>query len=151
MVIRYIAALWQWFGRQGYPCLFRLLTGLYCPGCGGTRALKCLLQGKVLTSLYYNPLIVYMAVVGAVETGLWAADRLRETEGGAGKEAAGKGGEGRGETRGSFGGGGRDRDGADGRKRRPYEKEIYVGIGIVALNWAVKNWVLVVRGTLMIP
>lgn len=92
-----------------------------------------------------------MAVVGAVETGLWAADRLRETEGGAGKEAAGKGGEGRGETRGSFGGGGRDRDGADGRKRRPYEKEIYVGIGIVALNWAVKNWVLVVRGTLMIP
>lgn len=91
MVIRYIAALWQWFGRQGYPCLFRLLTGLYCPGCGGTRALKCLLQGKVLTSLYYNPLIVYMAVVGAVETGLWAADRLRETEGGAGKEAAGKG------------------------------------------------------------
>ena len=95
--------------------------------------MKCLLQGKVLTSLYYNPLIVYMAVVGAVETGLWAADR--------------------GETRGSFGGGGRnrDRDGADGRKRRPYEKEIYVGIGIVALNWAVKNWVLVVRGTLMIP
>lgn len=113
--------------------------------------MKYLLQGKVLTSLYYNPLVVYMAAVGAVETGLWAADRLRRAEGRAGKGASGEGGEGRDRIRGSFGGGGRIGDRAGGRKRRPYEKEIYVGVGIAALNWAVKNWALVATGTLMIP
>ncbi|MBQ2106068.1 MAG: DUF2752 domain-containing protein, partial [Lachnospiraceae bacterium] len=27
------------------PCVVQELTGLYCPGCGGTRALKALLKG----------------------------------------------------------------------------------------------------------
>lgn len=134
MIIRYIAALWRWFGRQGYPCLFRLLTGFYCPGCGGTRALKYLLQGQVFKSLYYHPLILYMAIVGAVEGSLWAADKMR---------GQGSGDAGRNQGRGMEG----DRD----RKRRPYEKEIYVGLGIIAVNWAVKNWVLAVMGIPMIP
>ena len=29
------------------PCIFHKLTGLYCPGCGGTRAVYWLLKGNV--------------------------------------------------------------------------------------------------------
>lgn len=46
------------------PCAFHFLTGFYCPGCGGTRAVTTLLQGKVMQSLYYHPLVVYTAVIG---------------------------------------------------------------------------------------
>mgnify|MGYP001135663182 CR=1 FL=1 len=41
------------------PCLFRLLTGFYCPGCGGTRALWALLSGHPLLSFLYHPLVPY--------------------------------------------------------------------------------------------
>ena len=43
------------------PCLFRLLTGLYCPGCGGTRAVKALLRGHIVQSFMYHPLVPYLA------------------------------------------------------------------------------------------
>lgn len=39
-------------------CFFRTRFQLYCPGCGGTRALVALLQGDLLRSLQYNPLTV---------------------------------------------------------------------------------------------
>lgn len=42
------------------PCMLNRLTGLYCPGCGGTRALRYLLCGRILTSLYYNPVVAYV-------------------------------------------------------------------------------------------
>ncbi|MDE6636406.1 MAG: DUF2752 domain-containing protein [Lachnospiraceae bacterium] len=42
------------------PCTLNHLTGLYCPGCGGTRALRYLLCGRILTSLYYNPIVAYV-------------------------------------------------------------------------------------------
>lgn len=41
------------------PCLFHLLTGLYCPGCGGTRAVKYLLQGQWALSFRCHPLVLY--------------------------------------------------------------------------------------------
>lgn len=44
------------------PCLFHKFTGLYCPGCGGTRAFFALISGHVLMSLYYHPLVVYTAL-----------------------------------------------------------------------------------------
>lgn len=43
------------------PCLFRLLTGFYCPGCYGTRALRMLLQGRGIISFIYHPALPYMA------------------------------------------------------------------------------------------
>ena len=46
------------------PCMFHRVTGYYCPGCGGTRATYALLHGKIITSLYYHPIVVYGVVVG---------------------------------------------------------------------------------------
>lgn len=44
-------------------CVLLRLTGLYCPGCGGTRAFLLLLQGRFLASVYYHPVVFYGAVV----------------------------------------------------------------------------------------
>lgn len=41
------------------PCLFHAVTGIYCPGCGGTRAVFALLEGKILLSALYHPLVFY--------------------------------------------------------------------------------------------
>ena len=45
------------------PCFFSTILGIYCPGCGGTRALTALLRGRLLLSLWYHPLIPYGAVI----------------------------------------------------------------------------------------
>ncbi len=46
-----------------WPCLFHLLTGYYCPGCGGTRAVQALLAGNLLRSFWYHPFVLYTTVV----------------------------------------------------------------------------------------
>ena len=46
------------------PCFFLMFFGLYCPGCGGTRAAMALAHGKIFTSLWYHPLVLYAAVIG---------------------------------------------------------------------------------------
>lgn len=61
--------------RQGAPCLFRLVTGLYCPGCGGTRALKAFLRGDLILSFLYHPLIVYAAAAAGAEILSWLLSR----------------------------------------------------------------------------
>lgn len=38
-------------------------AGLYCPACGGTRALTALLQLQPLKSLYYNPIVLVAALL----------------------------------------------------------------------------------------
>ncbi len=47
-------------GRTGFfpVCLFRLLTGYTCPGCGSTRAMHQLLHGHVLAAFMLNPLFL---------------------------------------------------------------------------------------------
>lgn len=39
-------------------CLFRMLTGWDCPGCGSSRALHSLLHLRIWEALAYNPLLV---------------------------------------------------------------------------------------------
>ena len=43
------------------PCLFHAMTGFYCPGCGGTRAVAALLRGDLVSSFCYHPLVLYGA------------------------------------------------------------------------------------------
>ena len=44
------------------PCLFYQISGYYCPGCGGTRAVKALCRGQFFRALWYHPLVPYLAV-----------------------------------------------------------------------------------------
>ncbi len=39
------------------PCMIREVTGLYCPGCGATRAVISLLKGQWYQAIRYNAII----------------------------------------------------------------------------------------------
>jgi uncharacterized protein DUF2752 len=47
-------------GKTGlFPvCIFRLLTGLQCPGCGSTRAAHQILHGHFVAAFMLNPLFL---------------------------------------------------------------------------------------------
>lgn len=45
-------------GSMSPGCTFRRLTGLECPGCGGTRALRALISGEPWAALRFNPFII---------------------------------------------------------------------------------------------
>jgi hypothetical protein len=67
-----------------YPqCLLYNTTGIYCAGCGATRALYALLHGRVLVALHDNalfvaalPLILYVA--GSYALQAWRAEAWPE-------------------------------------------------------------------------
>ncbi len=110
--------------RQGVPCLFHLLTGLYCPGCGGTRAVWYLLHGQILKSIQYHPLVVYAVLVVAIEFGSRCFTKITG-------RSAGK----------------TDRPAMHSElPMRRYQIEVLIGAGIVLINWIFKNYMLVFRG-----
>lgn len=41
-------------------CQLKEMFGIPCPGCGGTRAVICLLKGQIRRSLYYHAFAVYL-------------------------------------------------------------------------------------------
>ena len=71
-MLDFIRSVWE----RGIPCVFHLVTGAYCPGCGGTRAVKAFLRGDFADSFRYHPLIVYTAAVVALELITWGLSKL---------------------------------------------------------------------------
>ena len=55
--------LYAKLGLTKLKCGFHELTGFYCPGCGGTRAVLSLLKFRPIRSVLYHPLPVYVAAV----------------------------------------------------------------------------------------
>jgi hypothetical protein len=55
-----LAIVWRFDPAQWHLplCTFHCITGLYCPGCGATRATHELLHGRVLAALHDNALWV---------------------------------------------------------------------------------------------
>ena len=58
------------------PCLLNAYLGIYCPGCGGSRAVKELFTGNILASLYYHPLVPYAAGIYLFFMGSWTLSYL---------------------------------------------------------------------------
>ena len=55
-------------------CVLNRLTGFYCPGCGGTRALLCLIHGDIISSFIYHPAVLYFSVLFII---FYASQTLR--------------------------------------------------------------------------
>lgn len=97
-------------------CVFYTVTGYYCPGCGGTRAVAALLKGRIFTSLYYHPFVLYMAVYYAAYEGSHTLSIMTN------------------------------------RKVRGFRfcpLYFYVGIGLIIVQWAVKNYLRMKFGFLL--
>lgn len=61
VVLAGLAVLWTHTPGESRwlpPCLFHQLTGLFCPGCGLTRALHALAHGNLVRAWSMNPLTV---------------------------------------------------------------------------------------------
>ncbi len=56
-----VARLESMFG--GFYCLMHAVLHLYCPLCGGTRAVGALLHGQIVSAIIYNP---YVIIGGAI-------------------------------------------------------------------------------------
>ena len=95
------------------PCLFLAMTGLYCPGCGGTRAVWYLLHGHLCLSFRFHPLVPYTAMVLLMEAMTFFAAKVS----------------------------------GNGKLYLGHEKGfLYLAVGIVAVNFAVKNYLLIRYG-----
>lgn len=73
----YMGALYLYFaGPQNIriPCLFHLVTGLYCPGCGAGRACYSILHGEFLKAFCYNPLMTVLLPLIGIYTAARAVD-----------------------------------------------------------------------------
>ena len=62
-----VAAVAAWVVFSGrWVCPIFHVTGWYCPGCGGTRAVVHLLQGRPIESLQSNALLIPATLVAVL-------------------------------------------------------------------------------------
>jgi hypothetical protein len=66
-----IATSRAWITAYAPHCMMHRLTGLDCPGCGGTRAFFALSRGDLLQSIRYNP----WALILMIGLGIWGIKR----------------------------------------------------------------------------
>lgn len=102
-----------------------MFTGLYCPGCGGTRAVKALLRGQIGMSLYYHPFVLYLTVWIGFEVFVWLIHIIRRWSGK-----------------------------TDWWKERFLLRYRYWAIGgltVILLNWIIKNGILIFWGIEWMP
>lgn len=63
LAMTYVAlSFWPLSGFNN-SCPFRALTGLYCPGCGGTRSIQFFFHGDLYHSLIYNPGALWLILI----------------------------------------------------------------------------------------
>ncbi len=105
------------FGEElafgGRTCAFQVVTHLYCPGCGGTRAVYYLTRGRIVESFLHNPFVVYTVsayLIFMINTILVRKTRKLGFEG------------------------------------YPVSITVYVGIGVLLLQWIIRNILLVAFG-----
>ena len=60
-------------------CPLYAATGIYCPGCGGLRAVNDLTDGHVGAALSSNILVTLLIPVSVVLLSVWALDKWRGT------------------------------------------------------------------------
>ncbi|HEY0505912.1 MAG TPA: DUF2752 domain-containing protein [Lysobacter sp.] len=63
-------------GNAWPPCVFHLLTGLHCPGCGLTRALHALARGDIAGAWAMHPLLLAALPLLAAMLWQWATRRV---------------------------------------------------------------------------
>jgi hypothetical protein len=61
IIIVTVMAILVLMERIAIPCIFNKVTGLYCPGCGITRAIRTALKGNFKESIHNN-LLLYTLV-----------------------------------------------------------------------------------------
>ena len=113
-----VAAIFVWAFGDGWlvkvpDCAFEVITGLYCPGCGGTRSAIALFRGRFIKSFLYHPAVPYTFIVFTV----FMIKMFLLKHFGLGKEHGGR-----------------------------ILIFIYIGIGIVIVQWIVKLILLVGYG-----
>lgn len=63
-------------GSYGF-CPFYALTGWWCPGCGGLRAMHNLTDGHLIDAVHSNIFLLPLLVTAVLWWGRWAAGRRR--------------------------------------------------------------------------
>ncbi|MCR5619278.1 MAG: DUF2752 domain-containing protein [Lachnospiraceae bacterium] len=92
-------------------CAFKRVTGLYCPGCGGTRAADALFSGHFIRAFIYHPFVPYCLVMWVLYEGSHLLEILHVPH-------------------------------IKGMKFR--NAYMWTGLGILLVNWIVKNILLIV-------
>ncbi len=109
-------------------CVFHRTTGLYCPGCGITRASFALAGGNVIKSILLHPVPVYVLILYLVWMGSVTVRILQER---AGKMPVTES----------------EKRAAAWKIRRFYKRfeiAIYVMIGLLLLQWILKLLLLLI-------
>ena len=64
LLLLFIFSYWGYdnYIKDKYFCVFNSLTGIPCPGCGGTRAVLALAKGHLTDSFFYHPSVIFFFI-----------------------------------------------------------------------------------------